>query len=212
MKGSSVIFLLVITFCFTGLNIDISDHLIPSYENDTVDDTLHTPPATLKELIEDHKETLQLSGLARCTVSRDSIWGDSIALFKNPKFNYLSRPKVTFEGEAGIDAGGLSREFACLLRKAIFSSQANLFEGQEYSKLPIYSIDGIHSRLFLLVGKIISYLVVHLDIGVPCLSVAAYKYISTGSLELAAESCNIDDIVDHELRKLVSQVLYSKLL
>lgn len=175
-------------------------------QNDAKEDTIFSPPANLKELLAVHKETLQLSGIARCTVSRASVWEDCIALFKNPRFDFLSRPKVTFEGEAGIDGGGLSREFGCLLRTALFSPQANLFEGQENAKLPIYSIDGIHSRLFQLAGKIISYLVIHVDIGVPCFSVATFKYISTGSIELAAETCNVEDIVDLELRELVSKV------
>ena len=82
-------------------------------------------------------------------------------------------PCVTFEGEAGIDAGGLGREYACLLRKVIFSKEAYLFQGIDDRKLPIYSIDGIQSRLFQLVGKKVSCLIVHFYVGMPCLSAAA---------------------------------------
>lgn len=82
------------------------------------------------------------------------MWPDSIATFKNPRYNGLETPSVTFEGEAG----GLGREYACLLRKAMFSSEANLFEVEHCRKLPIYTIEGIQSTLFQLVGEMVSCL------------------------------------------------------
>jgi len=122
-----------------------------------------------------HKESLGLFGMEQIQIRRQNLWPESIAIFKKPRYNVYAVPSVTFE--AGIDAGGLGREYACLLRMAIFSQEANLFEGLEDRKLPIYSIDGIQSWLFQLVGKMVSCLIVHFDVGVPCLSVAAYQYI-----------------------------------
>ena len=46
---------------------------------------------------------------------------------------------VKFEGEAGIDAGGVRREYGSLLCKELFSAKVNLFEGKQDRKLPLYS-------------------------------------------------------------------------
>ena len=132
---------------------------------------------TLQGLMKHHKESLGLFGMEQIQIRRQNLWPESIAIFKKPRYNVYTVPSVTFEGEAGIDAGGLGREYACLLRKAIFSQEATLFERLEDRKLPIYSIDGIQSWLFQLVGKMVSFLIVHFDVGVPCLSAAAYQYI-----------------------------------
>ena len=163
-------------------------------------------PKTLQELMEQHKTTLGIVGFQRIEVRRERLWADSRATFKNPRYNVLATPSVTFEGEAGIDAGGLGREYACLLRKAMFSSEANLFEGEHCRKLPIYTIEGIQSRLFQLVGKMVSCLIVHFDIGIPCLSVAAYRYITSGSVDVAGEGCCSEDVADFGLREIISKV------
>ena len=161
---------------------------------------------TLPGLMKQHKERLGLSGIERIQIRRESLWPESIAKFKNPRYNVEAVPCVTFEGEAGIDAGGLGREYACLLRKAIFSKEAHLFEGIDNRKLPIYSIDGIQSRLFELVGKMVSCLIVHFDVGIPCLSAATYEYIISGSADVAADSCSMEDVADFELREMIAKV------
>ena len=66
------------------------------------------------------REKLNLSGVARMQVLRDDIWNESIAIFKNPNFNPTASARVKFEGEGGIDAGGLSREYGSVLQKVIF--------------------------------------------------------------------------------------------
>lgn len=153
-----------------------------------------------------HRDQLNLSGVARMQVPREDIWNESVAIFKNPNFNLTAPPRVKFEGESGIDAGGLSREYGTLLQKALFSTEANLFEGTSERKLPLYSSEGLYSRLFEVMGKMVAYLIVHLDIGIPCLSQAVYQYISTGSLEVAANFCSIDDINDYEMKELINKV------
>lgn len=94
--------------------------------------------------------------------------------------NLTASPQVKFEGEVGVDAGGLSQEYGSLLQKMIFSTEANLFEGNSERELPLYSIEGVYSRLFQVVGKMVAYLIVHLDIGIPCPRQAVY--ISTFQL------------------------------
>lgn len=64
---------------------------------------------TLQGLMKHHKESLGLFGIERIQIRRDNLWSESIANFKKPRYNVYAVPSVTFEGEAGIDAGGLGR-------------------------------------------------------------------------------------------------------
>ena len=131
---------------------------------------------TLHAVMYGLKEDQSFTGIQRFSIDRQELWEVSIATFKNLKFSAAHQPKVQFL-EAGIDAGGLSTEYGILLWKELFSTMANLFESQEKKKLPIYNINGIQSNLYYLAGKMVVYLIIHLDIGIPFLSPAFYSYI-----------------------------------
>ena len=79
-----------------------------------------SPSSTLPDLMQKHRANLNLSGVARMQVLREDIWNESVAIFKNPNFSLTASPRVKFEGESGIDAGGLSREYGFLLQKVFF--------------------------------------------------------------------------------------------
>ena len=147
-----------------------------------------------------------MDGVQRIHVERESLWSDSIATFKDPKFNLLASPRVKFFEEPGIDAGGLRREYATLLRQQIFSCNANLFEGLEKRKLPVYSVEALQAQLFFVIRKMIAYLIVHLDIGIPCLSHALYKYITSGSIEMSSALCELDDLADLDIQEWIHEV------
>ena len=167
-----------------------------------------TPPAakvfsTLEELMQVHKCSLgpDEDNVKRIHAYRQEFWKETIVIFKHPRFDFTAAPRVSFVGEAGVDCGGLAREYGILLRNVIFSAEANLFQGHEERKLPLYLIDGLYSRLFELAGKMVSYLIIHLDIGIPCLSPAAYNYIATASV--TPECCSVDDVVNLELNEQI---------
>ena len=63
--------------------------------------------------MQSHKLSLKQDedNLKRIRVCRDDFWNESIVSFKNPEFDCSARPRVVFEGEAGVDAGGLKREY-----------------------------------------------------------------------------------------------------
>lgn len=166
----------------------------------------YMPVLMLDDVMHSHKRNLGLTGRESHTISREDLWRESVAIFKNPKFKEIARPRVTFEGEASIDGGGLGKEFSTLLWETIFSSEANLFEGIDGRKLPIYSMKGICSRMFELVGKMMSYLIIHLDILFPCFSPSVSEYIVSGSFEAASHYCCLDDICDYEIKELIGQV------
>ena len=105
--------------------------------------------------------------------------------------------------------GGLSRECATLLRNALFSSEAGLFEGQSDRKLPLYNGDAVLANLFTIAGKMCSYLITHYDVGVPCFTEACYAYICTADVELASHKCKLEDIPDPDLQETITMVRYS---
>ena len=152
------------------------------------------------------KEGLPVDGIQKFTIYRQELWEDSIATFKNPKLKEAFWPHVRFFGEAGVDEGGLSREYGLILCEELFSFNANLFEGKETRKLPIYNINDILSSLYYLAGKMVAYLIIHLDIGVPMLSPAFYNYLVFEDIEKASEYCSICDIPDYEINDWIEKV------
>lgn len=126
-----------------------------------------------------HRQQLDSQECNRLSVHREQFWEDCVVFFKNPKFNPRYPLRIRFAGEAGLDAGGLRREFGSLLVSKLFSSEAMLFEGSDDRKVPVYNADAVHSNLFHLAGKICAYLLSRLDLSVSCLSPVIYSYITT---------------------------------
>lgn len=93
--------------------------------------------------------------------------------------------------------GGLSKEYATLLRNALFSAEARLFEGQSNNG------DAVLGNMFVLAGKMVSYLISHHDVGIPCLTQAAYMYICTSDIEVASQKCTAEDIPDPDLQDVI---------
>lgn len=152
-----------------------------------------------------HQLQLRKDGCNRFTVNREELWCDSIVLFKSPDF-WVEHPlRIRLQGEAGVDAGGLSREYATLLRNALFSAEARLFEGQSNRRLPLYNGDAVLGNMFVLAGKMVSYLISHYDVGIPCLTQAAYMYICTSDIEVASQKCTAEDIPDPDLQDVISK-------
>ena len=159
----------------------------------------------INQIMNAHRLQLNKVEVNRFTVDREELWTDSIILFKSPGFNPHYPLRIRFHGEPGIDAGSVSREFATLLRNALFSSKACLFEGKSDRRLPIYNGDAVLANVFVLAGKMCSYLISHFDVGIPCLTEAAYTYICTGDIEAASQKCKMEDIPDPDLQDLIAK-------
>ena len=57
----------------------------------------------------------------RLTISRASVFEDSISLFKQRDFDFTVPMKITFEGEPAVDGGGPVREFFTILIRELLS-------------------------------------------------------------------------------------------
>ncbi|XP_068734520.1 uncharacterized protein [Montipora capricornis] len=182
--------------------------------NDTIDDILGMEalegwflPCSFKDALVSHRlKYASEEEVNRINVDRESLWEDSIITFKSPKLDPRGTLRVKFSGEAGLDAGGLRMEYCSLLAKAIFSSEASLFEGSSDRYVPIYNASAIQSDIFGLVGKMMSYMIFHHDVPFRCISPAVYEYLVTGDLDKAARLSSVLDVPDWEIREVISKV------
>ena len=63
---------------------------------------------TTKDVMRTRRLQQEREGVNRLIVDRRELWPDGVVLFKSPKYPL----RIRCEGECGIDAGGLSREYA----------------------------------------------------------------------------------------------------
>lgn len=78
-----------------------------NYSSNSVED--------LQSIMGKHRQQLDSQECNRLSVHREQFWEDCVVFFKNPKFNPRYPLRIRFAGEAGLDAGGLRREFGSLL-------------------------------------------------------------------------------------------------
>ncbi len=94
------------------------------------------------------------------SVRRKHIFTDSVNRIREMKSKaLLGRLKISFKGEEGVDAGGLTREWFSLITKEIFNPDYVLFEESSesltYQPNPCSKINSNHLDLFRIVGLVI---------------------------------------------------------
>lgn len=141
-------------------------------------------------------------------VNRDSLFADNVAFFKNNKFDAKSGPlRVHFEGEEGIDAGGLLRENFRLFFNDIRSSAHNLFlETPSGSLLPSNNQFHVFSGLYNVVGKAIGTALLN-DVPVELpLHKAVASLVLKHSQEAAYQEVDKSDVMDTGLEAFITKV------
>ena len=96
-------------------------------------------------------------------VDRSKVLRGAICLLKSKLLLLKNPPEVEFLGEDGIDADVPKREYLYLLTHAICHGEKNLvfFEGEDGHKLPIHNGEMVASQLFLYIGKLIVFSLLH---------------------------------------------------
>ena len=125
-------------------------------------------------------------------------------LFKKLKRGELQlceQPDVSFVGEEGIDATGLTKELAYMIVDGLRKGNKGymLFEGEANHMLPIHCEEYVQSKLFVYAGQLIAFSFLHGHIGFAGKSRALAKYIVTGDLKDAIPHICIEDIPDINL-------------
>ena len=139
---------------------------------------------------------------------------DILAMYKNPRTNLLSRPRVRFEGEEGVGAGPL-REFLQVAVKIAedgigFSTKPVIyFEGEPDYKLPVHNPSLRNTGSFRAVGRILAHSFLHGGPGIHGLSKAVKHYFaSKKKQDLSSDPPPLDlqDVPDFDLRMLLKEV------
>lgn len=112
-------------------------------------------PSNLLMFLSDFIGKTKIPGFEEITVSRDSIWLDSLKYYKRKVGDPSGLAKnleVTFKDEEGLDGGAMRNEFFQLL---MAEAQKKLFEGDEWRLVPVKD----SSKLFLF--RILGMIIVH---------------------------------------------------
>ena len=82
-----------------------------------------------------------------------------VQLSSRSKREMQGRLQVTFEGEDGVDAGGLTKEMYSILAREIFNPNYGLFikshDSPTFQPNPHSSVNNLHLQYFNFVGRII---------------------------------------------------------
>ena len=144
----------------------------------------------------------------RLTVSRSSIFADSVSLFKQRNFDFKKPLKVTFEGEPAIDGGGPRREFFTIVLRQLLSPSTNprLFEGRNNQFLPMHNTDALRANLYKVAGRIVATSITQGGPAFPVFPKAVYAYFQNPSPNDLTEYLKQDDVVDIDYLDALSKV------
>lgn len=117
-------------------------------------------------------------------------------------------PDVTFLGEEGIDANGLTKEFFHIVMNALKNGQGGyiLFEGKPDHLVPVICEEYNQSGYFHYVGKLIAMSVLYCGIGFLGLSRALAKYMITDDVVTASADLTVEDVPDYSVQVALNQV------
>jgi len=143
----------------------------------------------------------------------DDLLESVFAEYEKARERALRRPlAITFEGEAGVDAGGLTKEFFHLAFEAVVSrtyKDCAMFEGERGHFLPNAAAEHLVGG-YRYVGMMIAHAAKNGCRGLPGLSPAIQRYIveadGPATIDDVAHLVTVDDVADTGLRNLVVKV------
>lgn len=119
-------------------------------------------------------------------------------------FNKSASLRITFMGEAGIDAGRPCREFFRFVVKEIVLNNS-LFLGPEDCRSPAHNLEELKKGTFRLVGEMFSLSIMHGGPGPQCLSHPVVDYLAFGIHKVHG---TVDDIHDSSMKEKIRKVSY----
>ncbi|KAI8894491.1 E3 ubiquitin-protein ligase RSP5 [Globomyces pollinis-pini] len=108
-----------------------------------------------------------IAGQVHVVVRRESIFEDAFAeIMRYPPIELKKRLMIKFQGEEGLDYGGLSREFFFILSKEMFNPFYCLFEYSAHDNYtlqfnPHSDVNPEHLRYFKFIGRVVGLAVFH---------------------------------------------------
>lgn len=146
--------------------------------------------------------------------SSPTLLDDLVQLYLNAPTKLLhSRLNVVFEGEPGVDGGALSREFFCLIFRALLDrtvKDRSVFEGDRGHLLPAVDHVLSEAKVFWIVGVLVAQAACNGCHGLPGLSPAVRQFLANGArvslLEEISQLTTLEDVADLDLRSLLKKV------
>ena len=146
-------------------------------------------------------------------VSEESLVTDVLSYYKDNKFDPTFTWRVSFQNQAGVDAGGLTRElFHLFFKKLCDSNEPNfrLFEGKRFKLLPTCRTDTCISNIFKHIGGMMAHCLCQ-GIRPLILSEVAYRYIIYGDIQATVSYVNINDVATESIAFYVNEVSFSNI-
>lgn len=123
------------------------------------------------------------------SVDDESAVGDAIAYYKKRDVDLTHPLRIKYS--AGLDAGGLSRQFYSDVMLHI-KDKMNAFEGPVATCLiPAYSSQVLASGILKILGRIVVHSLLQGGPGFPFLAPYVYKYITTENIDQAFEDVTL---------------------
>ena len=150
-----------------------------------------------------------LDGCKRLTVEQGHVLEEAMCFYKHSDFELNSRLRMTYDGQARIDARGLPRQFFTDL--FMVSSTAAyeilaLLERWNGQKLIAYNPAICSCDLIETFQKITAHSIMQTDLGLSCLIYAIYYYICTGKIEIAVPYLTIAEVPYHQSKECLTQL------
>eukprot|EP01120_Amphizonella_sp_Union-15-10_P000673 TRINITY_DN1070_c0_g1_i1.p1 TRINITY_DN1070_c0_g1~~TRINITY_DN1070_c0_g1_i1.p1 ORF type:complete len:450 (+),score=77.15 TRINITY_DN1070_c0_g1_i1:112-1461(+) len=148
----------------------------------------------------------QDSGTLEIIVRRDTLLQDSIDFLCNyDSLTLTRRLHIKFEGEAGLDYGGMSREWFLELSKELLNPRLHLFKKVGYSYIinPYSHENERHLQLFEFLGTIMGMAIYHGHLLHSYLNVTFFKCL------MNPDQITVDDLFffDENIFKSMKQIL-----
>ena len=163
----------------------------------------------LPEDVENHL-TKQFFGKERIRISVDADCAleSCIAFFKSDRYDPSKPIRVVFDGQPGVDGGGLLRQFYSTVNSQLTASNSTtrLFEGSEFNTLPKSTSETCLSEIFIIIGKIFSHNICQGGEGFPYLALPIYMYLVTGSINESMIYAKVEDIANPVYQIMIRQV------
>ena len=155
-----------------------------------------------------HHCTQTLLGPPLCLeVSRENLFSQAVAFYKKASNIQLSRPlQIRFDGEDGVDAGGLKREFFQELFKLVFAPEKGLFEGRPRKLWPVHNITAFRTRLFKIVGTALAHCIAQCEIGMPFLAEPLVTYFLSDNEDDCISQITIEDMPESDIKCIALEV------
>jgi hypothetical protein len=146
--------------------------------------------------------------------SSDSILRDVFKKLKRGEIEVTKMFDVTFIGEEGIDARGLTKEFFTIMMNSLKCGSGSYipFEGSDDHLLPVISKEYHQGGFFNYAGQLIAMSVLHAGFGFSGMSRALSVFLSTNDMDRASCHLSVKDVPDYGIQEILREVSTAKIV